>query len=134
MYTEVFFIIDGLDECPEEVRWGLVERLQGFQSNVQLMITSRYLDSIAEELEGFARFEIKANKDDIELFIDHQIRKNRNLRRIVEKSPSLRQDMKVAVVKTAENMYVIPSAVVQRIEVDGHPLTLYQVLTRSAAC
>ncbi|MCJ1401500.1 hypothetical protein MMC11_004714 [Xylographa trunciseda] len=106
-YTEMYFIIDGLDECSEEVRWGLVERLQSFEPKLHLMITSRYLDSIAEELEGFSRFEIKANKVDIELFIDHQIRKNRNLRKIIYKSPSLRQDMKVAVVKTAENMFLL---------------------------
>jgi hypothetical protein len=110
-YKEVFFIVDALDECPEEVRWGLVEKLQSFQPKVRLMITSRYLDSIAEELADFARFEIKANKADIELFIDYQIRKNRNLRRIVEKSPTLRRDMKIAVVKTAENMYVAPFAI-----------------------
>ncbi|MCJ1244382.1 hypothetical protein MMC30_001580 [Trapelia coarctata] len=106
-YKEIFFIIDGLDECFDEVRWGIVERFQSFQPKLHLMITSRYLDSIAEELENFARFEIKANKVDIELFIDHQIRKNRNLRRIVEKSPSLRQDMKVAVVETAANMFLL---------------------------
>lgn len=110
-YKEVFFIVDALDECPEEVRWGLVEKLQSFQPKVRLMITSRYLDSIAEELADFGQFEIKANKADIELFIDYQIRKNRNLRRTVEKSPTLRRDMKIAVVKTAENMYVAPSAI-----------------------
>ncbi len=104
-YNEVFFIVDALDECSEELRWGLLERLQRFQPKVRLLITSRYLDSIDEELSDFERCEIKANKADIELFIDHQIRKNRNLRRIVEKSPSLRGNIKDGVVKTAENMY-----------------------------
>lgn len=104
-YTRVFCVVDALDECSEVLRWDLIEKLEQLQPKVRLLITSRYLDSIAEELESFERFEIKANKADIELYIDHQIRKNRNLRRIVEKSPSLRDEMKRCVITTAENMY-----------------------------
>lgn len=50
------------------------------------------------------QFEIRANKADIELFIDYQIRRNRNLRKIVEKSPRLRDDSKDVVFNTAESM------------------------------
>jgi hypothetical protein len=109
MYTDVFFVVDALDECGEEIRWGLVEKLRGFQPKVHLMITSRFLDSIEEELEGFERLEIKANKADIELFIDQQIMKNKNLRRIAEKSPAMRDDIKEGVVRTAEDMCEIPN-------------------------
>ncbi|KAH0564805.1 hypothetical protein GP486_001807 [Trichoglossum hirsutum] len=120
MYTDVFFIIDALDECSEEIRWGLVEKLRGFQPKVRLMITSRFLDSIEEELEGFERLEIKANKADIELFIDQQILKNKNLRRITEKSPAMRDDIKEGVVRTAEDMCEILNGTydeaMQRIE------------------
>ncbi|KAL8699529.1 MAG: hypothetical protein Q9201_005957 [Fulgogasparrea decipioides] len=68
---------------------------------------SRYLDSIAEELEAYQRFEIRANKPDIELFIEHQIRRNRNLRKIMQRSPSLRDDIKQGVFNTAENMFLL---------------------------
>ena len=67
---------------------------------------SRFLDSIAEEMEQYDRFEIKANKGDIELFIDRHIKKNRNLRKLVDKSSSLRDDIKISVVRTAEDMWV----------------------------
>ncbi|KAH0536013.1 hypothetical protein FGG08_007096 [Glutinoglossum americanum] len=106
-YTKVSFIVDALDECSEEVRWGLVEKLRGFKPKVHLMITSRFLDSIEEELEGFERLDIKANRADIELFIDQQILKNKNLRRIVEKSPAIRDDIKEGVVRTAEDMFLL---------------------------
>lgn len=103
-HEEVFCIIDALDECNEDVRWELVEKLGNLGPKLRVLITSRYLDSIAEELEVYARFEIRANKADVELFIEHQIRRNRNLRKIVEKSPSLRDDIKRGVFETAENM------------------------------
>lgn len=106
-YAEVFFIVDALDECADEVRWELLENLRLCQSKVHLLITSRLLDSIGQELEDFERLEIKANKADLELFIDHRIQKNKNLRRVVEKSPRMRTDTKDAVVKTSEDMYEI---------------------------
>ena len=105
-YKEVFLIIDGLDECEEETRWDLIEQVNKFPG-MHLMATSRYLSAIEEELESFARFEIKANKMDIELFIDYQIERNRNLRRMVQRAPKLREDIKSAVVKTAENMFLL---------------------------
>ena len=103
-YTVVYCIVDALDECSEEIRWELLESLDSLQPKLRILVTSRYLDSIAEELEKYARFEIKANKDDIELFIDRHIKKNRNLRKLVDKSCSLRDDIKSSVVRTAENM------------------------------
>lgn len=103
-HEEVFCIIDALDECNEDLRWELVDKLETLGPKLRVLVTSRYLDSIAEELEVYQRFEIKANKADIELFIEHQIRRNRNLRKIVEKSPSLRDDIKKGVFNTAENM------------------------------
>lgn len=103
-HEEVFCIIDALDECNEDLRWELVEKLENFGPKLRVLITSRYLDSIAEELEVYQQFEIRANKADIELFIEHQIRRNRNLRKMVEKSPSLRDDIKQGVFNTAENM------------------------------
>lgn len=106
-FTEVFVIIDALDECSEELRWELLERLETIQPHVHLLITSRFLDSINEELKSFSRIEIKAHRADIELFIDQQIKKNRNLRRITERSPALRCDIKNTVVKTAEHMFLL---------------------------
>ena len=83
-YQKVYFIIGALDECTEEVRWGLVEQLRRFQDVVQILVTSRFLGSIQEELEDFVQLEKKANRSDIELFIDRQIRKNKNLRKAVQ--------------------------------------------------
>ena len=70
-HEEVFCIIDALDECNEGLRLELVEKLEILGPKLRVLITSRYLDSIAEELEVYQRFEIRANKADIEHFIEH---------------------------------------------------------------
>ncbi|KAL8991865.1 MAG: hypothetical protein Q9169_007581 [Polycauliona sp. 2 TL-2023] len=106
-HNQVFCVIDALDECSENLRWELIEQLEALGPKLRVLITSRYLDGIAEELESYQRFEIRANKADIELFIEHQIRRNRNLRKIVHRSPSLREDIKEGVFNTAENMFLL---------------------------
>ena len=106
-YDELLLVLDALDECTEQLRWDLTERIKSLQPKVRFLITSRYFAAIDEEFEDFDKFEIKANRADIELFIDYQIRRNRNLTRLVERSPSLRKDIKEAVVKTAENLCVV---------------------------
>lgn len=111
-YSKTFIVVDGLDECDEKVRWDLIERLKLFHGTAHIIITSRYLDSICEELEEFGQIEIKAHGSDIELYIDRQIRKNRNLRRIVQKNPQMRNDIKEGVVKTADKMCMPPFSIV----------------------
>ena len=105
-YKRLFIVVDALDECSDETRWGLMEILRCLEPQVRIMVTSRFLDSIDEELQDFERIEIKANKADLELFIDQHIRKNKHLRKAVEKSSNLSEDIKTAVVKTAEDMYL----------------------------
>lgn len=82
-----------------------MEKLREIEPQVRLLVTSRHLDSIEEDLRDFERLEIKANKADLELFINHHIQKNKNLRRVVQKGPTISDDVKFAVVRTAEDMY-----------------------------
>ena len=52
-HEDVFCVTDALDECPENLRWELIEQLETLGSKLHVLITSRYLDSIAEELENY---------------------------------------------------------------------------------
>lgn len=102
--AETYLVIDALDECNDETRWELLGKLRQLQPNIHLLILSRFRGDIDEELNDFKRLEIEANKADVELFIDAQIQNNAKLRRLVEKTPALRGDIKEAVVKTAKEM------------------------------
>jgi hypothetical protein len=56
-------------------------------------------------MENFKQIEIKANRQDIESYIDEEIDKDhRGLLKFVTRRPSLRQEIKEAVVNTAEKM------------------------------
>lgn len=101
-FDRSYLIVDGLDECSEEVCWALEEHLQGLDAHI--LITSRNIDAIGDELSAFERIEIRAHEEDLELFIDQQVRKNRNLRKMIQKNPNVRRDIKDTVVKIADGM------------------------------
>jgi len=105
--NELFLIVDGLDEYNEELRWNLLDNLEMLKSKARIVIFSRFMDRLQEELEGFAVFEMTANKDDIGNFIDQHIKVNRNLRRLIDNTPSLRADIKEAIVSTAAGMFLL---------------------------
>lgn len=102
-FGQVFVILDALDECSDELRWGLLDFLRPID-NCQLLVTSRLLAIIEEELEGFSVLEIKASKADIEIFINGQIETNRNLKKMVSKFPAIRGEIHAGVVTTAQDM------------------------------
>jgi Cdc6-like AAA superfamily ATPase len=62
---QLFFVVDGLDECAEELRWDLIDELDRLKGKLRLLVTSRYQNSIDDELATFSRVEIKANRADI---------------------------------------------------------------------
>nr|POE71802.1 isoform 2 of ankyrin-3 [Quercus suber] len=79
-FQNVYILVDALDECNEELRWGILDSLHSVAPQMHLLLTSRPLDSINEELKGFVQLPIKANRADLDLFIDQHIEKNRHLK------------------------------------------------------
>ncbi|KAL4804848.1 hypothetical protein BDV18DRAFT_161941 [Aspergillus unguis] len=106
LYQQTFIIIDALDECRPDFRWQLVEFLQDFDCH--LLVTSRIPEDLDEELKDFKSVEIKANKADIELYIDQEIKKDkRRLSKFVTRRPQLRREIKEAMVKTVDKMFLL---------------------------
>ena len=132
LYSEVFLIVDALDERSDDTRWGIIQALRSLTPNVCILILSRPRGDIGEDLKDFKKLEVKANKAGIELFIDAQIQKNSNLRRIVERSPSLRGDIKEGVVRTAREMCAHHPNV-KSISTSVTLLSIVQVFTGSAS-
>jgi len=78
-YSKVFIVVDALDECREddETRATLLEVFRSLPGQVNLMVTSRDLPSIARGFEGTKRLHIRAKDDDIKIYIEGRIASGR---------------------------------------------------------
>jgi len=72
-YSKVFIVVDALDECPEDNRVNLLDELRSLPKAVNLMVTSRYLSSIAREFQGAIRLDIRANDQDVRRYVKGRI-------------------------------------------------------------
>ena len=73
--SKVFIVVDALDECREEdgTRARLLKALRSLAGNVNLMVTSRDLPSIARDFEGKKRLTIRARDEDVTMYIRGRI-------------------------------------------------------------
>jgi hypothetical protein len=74
-YSKIFVVGDALDECPEEngIRARMLRALRSLASDVNLMITSRNLPTIAQDFKGTKSIEIRAKDEDVKKYIAGRI-------------------------------------------------------------
>lgn len=74
-HTRVFFVVDALDECTTDQRNQFIEKLRELQTrtNVQLMLTSRFIPEITSKLQSDPTLEIRATEEDVKQFVEGQI-------------------------------------------------------------
>jgi len=103
-YSKIFVVIDALDEYPEGDRSTLLEKLRELRPTINLMVTSRYLDAIANEFEGSPQLEISANVEDVRAYIVGRISGEKRLSRFVGKDAALGESIVNTVAGKARKM------------------------------
>ena len=103
--SRVFVVIDALDEYPEGDRPTLLKRLRELRPTINLMVTSRYLDTIANDFEGSPQLEINANIEDVRAYIVGRISGEKRLSRFVGKDAALGENIVNTVAGKAKKMY-----------------------------
>ncbi|KAJ7019611.1 ankyrin repeat-containing domain protein [Mycena alexandri] len=113
-FSQVFIIVDAMDEYPEFQREILLQHLAVMGSNVNLMITSR--PNIAPESASFPNLEtldIQAAPGDIQAYINAQIESSPHLSRHIRRKPELREEILTKVMDTADGMFLLAKLYVQ---------------------
>ncbi|KAJ7021489.1 hypothetical protein C8F04DRAFT_905423, partial [Mycena alexandri] len=94
MFSQVFIIVDAMDEYPEFQREILLQKLAAMGSNVNLMITSRPNISLEpSSFRNLERLDIHAMEDDLRKYVDAQIVSSPRLRTHVMKQPGLQDEI-----------------------------------------
>jgi hypothetical protein len=105
-YSKVFFIIDALDEYPEEQRYSLLKSILSIEPRVNLMFTCRPHISSPTSLTGMQIMEIRATESDIRSYVENQIKKSSRLSKHLASRPELKEEIHQQVVCGVDGMYM----------------------------
>jgi Cdc6-like AAA superfamily ATPase len=76
-YSTIYIVFDGLDECSdrEGTRNGILNKIRGLQkeTDIRLMVTSRFIPEIVEEFKHALRLEVRATAADVRRFVASKI-------------------------------------------------------------
>ncbi|KAH6870864.1 hypothetical protein BKA70DRAFT_1242186 [Coprinopsis sp. MPI-PUGE-AT-0042] len=93
-----FYLLDALDEAPDRIQVDLVLKLASL--NVRLFITSRPLEAVQARVPNVHCFPIVAQDSDLDLHINQEISRSRDLANFLDNAdPSLRDEI-VSLVKS----------------------------------
>jgi hypothetical protein len=104
-FSQVFIIVDAMDEYPEFQRGILLQQLAAIGSNVNLMITSR--PHIFPESSSFPNLEtldIQAAPEDIQGYINTQIKLSPRLSKHIQNKPILQEEIHAKITRTVSGM------------------------------
>jgi len=105
-HTQVFVIVDALDECQEgpEYRDALLVGLRSLPApQTRLMVTSRPIPKITQEFQNSSILEIRAREDDVRLFVENRTAR---LPACVLRNRGLKQLIITQITDHVEGMYV----------------------------
>ena len=107
-YSEVYIVIDALDECIDKNRriiWNeLLSKLKSSVSNLRLLYTSRDIEDFAGILMGSTRINICASKAGIQAYVQAQLKSAGSLIPICEQDADLENKILQAIASKAEGM------------------------------
>lgn len=103
-HSKIYFIVDALDEYPENERNVLLKYLARLGVTVNLIITSRPHINLDAFFPGVKAIEIRATDDDIRKYLDIQITESSRLSRHVKTRPELKTEIESKVVENVKGM------------------------------
>ncbi|KAI9654070.1 MAG: hypothetical protein M1821_006781 [Bathelium mastoideum] len=103
--STVYVIIDAFDECRDDRARELLDILRSLGNHVNLLITSRDIESIASQLGTHDKLEIKASRSDVEAYIRHAVQGGRRLSIEAEKEPTFAEEIVRTVADKAQQMF-----------------------------
>ncbi|PQE05385.1 hypothetical protein CJF31_00011154 [Rutstroemia sp. NJR-2017a BVV2] len=108
IYSEVFIIVDALDECQisDGCRQSFLSNLFKLQATcrVNLFATSRPISSIEKEFEGSVKLEIRASEEDVRRYLEGYMFR---LPGFVARSPELQEEIKTDITNAVDGMFLL---------------------------
>ena len=107
--------MDALDELPELVRDGFTEHLAKVQSQIRLLITSRYNIEPMIDFTNGNRLDIIASWEDVKLYMKAEIGKSRRLKKLIAADPSVEGEILDGVNRMARGVFLLANLQIQSL-------------------
>ncbi|KAG2012158.1 ankyrin repeat domain-containing protein 50 [Coprinopsis cinerea AmutBmut pab1-1] len=100
-FIRIFYVIDGVDEAPVDVRFDLIKVLNKLHGNI--FLTSRPLDHLGKKLEFAVLFSVVAQEDDVVLLIEEKLERNEGLSNLLDRH-NMKGELVRKIIDKAEGM------------------------------
>ncbi|KAJ7444171.1 ankyrin repeat domain-containing protein [Mycena latifolia] len=107
LYPKVYFIVDALDEYPENYRHRFLKYLGTLGPKVNIMMTSRPHINLDSQLPNLKTIEIRATEDDIHKYVDAQIQNSARLSKHIHTRPELCNEIQAKIGDNAKGMFLL---------------------------
>ncbi|KAJ7444216.1 ankyrin repeat domain-containing protein [Mycena latifolia] len=107
LYPKVYFIIDALDEYPENYRHRFLKYLGTLGPKVNIMMTSRPHINLDSQFPHLKTIEICATEDDIHKYVDAQIQNSARLSKHIHTRPELCNEIQAKIGENAKGMFLL---------------------------
>ncbi|KAJ7444195.1 hypothetical protein FB451DRAFT_1568471 [Mycena latifolia] len=107
LYPKVYFIIDALDEYPENYRHRFLKYLGTLGPKVNIMMTSRPHINLDAQFPDMRTIEIHATEEDIHKYLDAQIQNSARLSKHVHTRPELQDEIQANIGEKSRGMFLL---------------------------
>ncbi|KAI0973656.1 ankyrin repeat-containing domain protein [Xylaria arbuscula] len=106
MFSQVFIVVDALDECPAYSSSTFLSEISVLQATctTNIFATSRFIPHIMQRFKHGTSFEIRATKEDIYTYIDDHML---YLPSFVKRSPELQEEIKIEIFNVVDGMFLL---------------------------
>ncbi|KAJ7113601.1 hypothetical protein C8R44DRAFT_596213, partial [Mycena epipterygia] len=106
--SKFYFIVDALDEYPENQRNILLKHLSLLQGpTTSIMITSRPHITVEPFFSDFQNLEIRATENDIREYVDKHIQSSTRLSKHVRTRPELQHQILTKIINNVQGMFLL---------------------------
>ena len=105
-FSNVFVVIDALDECEEDIRDVFIATLMDLPANAYLLVTSRSLPTIEQESGFTTKLEIRATDEDVKKYVGNRLFQSGPMLRRIKGDQALHSDIVDTLVANANGMSV----------------------------
>ncbi|OBT64762.1 hypothetical protein VE03_06549 [Pseudogymnoascus sp. 23342-1-I1] len=134
-FSKTFIIIDALDELSDDAQDKLLKTITELQTSVpiKLMVTSRDPYRILQYSTSATEVDIRATKEDLELWMDEHLRALPPGCFVAKSSPDTHQKIKATLAQAADGMFLLAKLSMNSISKVSNPKKLRQALESIAS-